>query len=102
MKYGYVNEMRMHGQVFSKIDDLRSALEKLALNLKIVITYNRFYLNGDVVCLNIDIDKRRYLISVYDKGYEVSRFNNKTSQSEKFKVEYEHIANGSFMGLFSK
>ena len=102
VKIGYVDDSEMHGSVFAKIDDLREALEWFAAGTEKVVLVNRFYISGDDVSLNVTIDKEMYLITVLNEGYEVRRRNNKTSQPDKHRVDYEAIQDGSFLELFNK
>lgn len=99
---GHISDAEMHGDVFGKIDELRLLLGRCATTRKKVIRVARMYLASDVVSLNIVIDKQKYLIVVSDKGYEVWKSNEKTSQIEKHLVHYKNIEDGSFLDLFKK
>lgn len=102
VKMGFVDECEMHANAFGKIDDLRSALERLAAYSAEVVKYNRLYLSGESVMLNITIQREMYLFTIDEEGYEVSKRNKKTSQAEKHRVEYDHIKDGSFLELFKQ
>ncbi len=99
---GYLDETRMHFAVFSKVDDIRYALAKLAANLNTVVTVNRMYQSSDAISVHATVDKVGYLFVVDDNGYQVWKSYKKTSQLEKFVIQYEQLENGSFRTLFKQ
>lgn len=99
---GYVDETQMAGDTFGKIDEIRDALERFSSNCNKIVVYNRLYLNVESIQLNFSIDKQKYLVTVFDDGYEIAKTNKKTTQLERHRVDYDQIKDGSFLELFAK
>lgn len=97
-----VDETRMHGNVFAKIDELRSLLSKAASHCGVTIVCNRLYLSTETLSLNITVENLRLLITVYDNDFEVSHLDKMTSKTQKNRVSYRQIEDGSFLNLFVK
>jgi hypothetical protein len=97
-----LNETKMHGNVFTKIDELRALLRSAVKRRNVVIDYNRLYLSTETVSLNISVKEVMLLITVYDNDFEVSHLDKKTSKTQKHRVSYRQIEDGSFIDLFIK
>jgi hypothetical protein len=58
------------------------------------------YYSGDAISVHASVEKVGYLFVLDDGGYQVWKSHKKTSQLEKFVIQYEQLEDGSFRTLF--